>query len=582
MTTLLPIVPRRRLGPLLLVTIAGCGSASADLDFTIEGRPYRMVNNERTFANAEADAISKGGHLVHIDSQAENDAIFAAIQAAVPSGSTASDGGGAVYVWIGGTETSEGTYGWVDSPLVPFWTGGKTGAAAAGSFANWGSSIVGSGGPEPDNFNGTQNRAAMAITAWPSSGASKIGQPGQWNDIRDSNSLAYVIEFDGMWAKFRMSHGGVAKGTFTTRLFFDKVPLTVGNFVGLAEGTQSFVDEKMGSAGLRPYYNGLKCHRIIKDFMIQGGCPRGNGTSGPGYDFPDEFDATLRHTAGGMLSMANSGVDTNGSQFFVTVAPTTHLDNKHSIFGQVVDGYSTVVLPLSLVTTGASDRPVEDVVIEEINIQRAGTAARAFAPALPVIDLVPLTPSIGTAGQCMLDFVRTPFAGYDLLNTGDLTTWEMDKIAAYNEVPDTTLLNGNSFAPAAAKQRFFRMARVSYPSPGPVSLVGKKIVVESSSLRVTYNLTTAAGGTYNVFQANPAVNQSGNITNWTWVRSAWGGNLSASIAAGEITIGTNQVRFLDATLRPPTNLARGALYLADHINYYNLPGVSRLTITTLP
>jgi cyclophilin family peptidyl-prolyl cis-trans isomerase len=363
------------------------------------------------------------------------------------------------------------------------------------------------------------------------------------------------------------------------------VPLTVGSFVGLAAGTQTFVDEKNGVVTTRPYYNGLKCHRIIKDFMIQGGCPRGNGTSGPGYEFPDEFDSTLRHTTAGMLSMANSGADTNGSQFFVTVAPTTHLDNKHNVFGQVVDGYDTVVEPLSLVPTvdpaNNDDRPILPVIIEELTIHRAGSAARSFAPPLPVVDLIPLTPSRGAGNTCMLDFARTPFAGSVLLHTGDLRTWEMEELGNFGASPQTDLLSGTSFAPPGSPKRYFRMARVNYPSPGPASLTGKRIVVESSNLRVTYNLSTDTTGTYNVFQT-PSTNINGNILSWTWTRNSWGGELSANIPAGDITIGTDQIRFLDAELRPATNLARGALYLQNHNTYYNLPGVSRLTITNLP
>jgi cyclophilin family peptidyl-prolyl cis-trans isomerase len=575
----------RRLAPLFVAIVAGCGNASADSDFTIAGRPYRVVSTVRSFASAEADAVSQGGHLVHIDSQAENDAILVAVNAAVTAGSTAADGDGARYVWIGGTETTEGTYAWMDSEATPFWTGGKAGAATAGAYVNWGANPVSTSGPEPDNSNGTQNRTAMALTAWPSSGTAKIGQPGQWNDLRDDNALVYVIEFDGIWATFRMSHGGVAKGSFTARLFFDKVPLAVGSFVSLAGGTQTFVDEKNGTVAMRPYFNGLKCHRIIKDFMIQGGCPRGNGTGGPGYEFPDEFDASLRHSAGGTLSMANSGADTNGSQFFLTVAATAWLDDKHSIFGQVVDGYATVVLPLSLVPTvdpaNQDDRPLQDVIIEEVTIHRAGTAARAFAPALPVIDLVPLTASVGEAGQCMLDFPRTPFAGCDLLQTGNLTTWEMQDIGNLEDPPYAGLLDGNYYA-AGATQRFFRMARVNYPSPGPVSLLGKKVVVESSTLRVTFNLSSASGGTYDVYASDGWLNKSGNILSWTWERGLWGGYLTASIPAGDIMIGTSQILFLDADLLPATNYAFGYLFLANHSSYYlNLPGTSRLTITPL-
>ncbi len=112
------------------------------------------------------------------------------------------------------------------------------------------------------------------------------------------------------------------KGEIHLNLFADKTPITVANFVNLAN---------------RGFYNGLKFHRVIEQFMIQGGCPKGTGTGGPGYNFKDEFDATLRHSKPGILSMANSGPNSNGSQFFITHVPTPWLDGKHSVFGQVID-----------------------------------------------------------------------------------------------------------------------------------------------------------------------------------------------------------------------------------------------------
>ena len=111
-----------------------------------------------------------------------------------------------------------------------------------------------------------------------------------------------------------------SKGTITLRLFADKTPVTVANFANLAR---------------RGFYNGLKFHRVIPDFMVQGGCPKGTGTSGPGYDFEDEFDASLGHTKPGILSMANAGPGTNGSQFFITHVPCPWLDGKHTVFGEV-------------------------------------------------------------------------------------------------------------------------------------------------------------------------------------------------------------------------------------------------------
>jgi len=148
-------------------------------------------------------------------------------------------------------------------------------------------------------------------------------------------------------------------GKFKVKLFANEAPNTVNNFVSLADGT------KTG----KPFYDGTVFHRVIPDFMIQGGCPEGTGRGGPGYQFADEFHPTLKHTKPGLLSMANAGPGTNGSQFFVTVAATPWLDNKHSIFGEVVEGYS-VVETISKVARGAMDRPKQEVKVNSVTIER--------------------------------------------------------------------------------------------------------------------------------------------------------------------------------------------------------------------
>ena len=168
----------------------------------------------------------------------------------------------------------------------------------------------------------------------------------------------------GTYAEF-----DTTEGSFTVRLFEKEVPKTVANFVGLAEGTKEWRDPSSGEKKTDPYYDGVVFHRIISGFMIQGGDRLGTGTGGPGYNFGDEFHPSLRHAKIGMLSMANAGPNTNGSQFFITLGPTPHLDNKHSVFGEVVEGLD-VVKRIGAVPTGRQDRPVTPVVINKVTIER--------------------------------------------------------------------------------------------------------------------------------------------------------------------------------------------------------------------
>jgi len=168
----------------------------------------------------------------------------------------------------------------------------------------------------------------------------------------------------GTYAQF-----DTTEGTFTIRLFEKEAPKTVANFVGLAEGTKEWTDPSTHEKKKAPYYNGVSFHRIIDGFMIQGGDRLGTGTGGPGYNFADEFHPSLRHSRAGILSMANAGPNTNGSQFFITLGPTPHLDNRHSVFGEVVEGMD-VVRKIGSVPVGRGDRPVKPVVINNVTITR--------------------------------------------------------------------------------------------------------------------------------------------------------------------------------------------------------------------
>jgi peptidyl-prolyl cis-trans isomerase A (cyclophilin A) len=166
------------------------------------------------------------------------------------------------------------------------------------------------------------------------------------------------------------AHFTTSQGKFTARLFDAETPNTVANFAGLAEGTKEWTDPRTGRAVKQPYFNGTIFHRVIAGFMIQGGDPLGQGTGGPGYTFADEFHATLRHAKAGILSMANRGPNTNGGQFFITLAATPWLDDKHSVFGEVVDGMDVVKKIGGTATSKPGDRPLAPITIESVTIER--------------------------------------------------------------------------------------------------------------------------------------------------------------------------------------------------------------------
>lgn len=151
-------------------------------------------------------------------------------------------------------------------------------------------------------------------------------------------------------------------GDFEAELYAKECPETVWNFINLAEGRQ-----ETGKEG--NFFDSLTFHRVISGFMIQGGCPSGTGTGDPGYRFEDEFDPSLRHESGGLLSMANSGPGTNGSQFFITLGPTPHLDDRHAIFGKIIEGMAAVT-KIGAVQTDAGDRPIEPVMMHRVTIRR--------------------------------------------------------------------------------------------------------------------------------------------------------------------------------------------------------------------
>jgi len=234
------------------------------------------------------------------------------------------------------------------------------------------------------------------------------------------NSVQAEPSSDGLYAGFVTE-----RGSFWCRLEWEKAPRTVANFVSLAEGTRDWVHFKSGKVVRRPYYNGVTFHRTIDKFMIQGGSPNGLGTDGPGYQFADEFHSTLKHSKAGTLSMANSGKNSNGSQFFVTVTNTPWLDGVHSIFGEVVEGMD-VVHAISKLPADANGKPVAPVTISEVRILRIGAFAQSYDPAavrppLPDVGVVPAaivytTNSLNLLTRSRTNHYQHVFYGADLVN----------------------------------------------------------------------------------------------------------------------------------------------------------------------
>ena len=207
--------------------------------------------------------------------------------------------------------------------------------------------------------------------------AALIGSTGDLSaQAAASDAVKEATKADGLYAVLDTSMGVVV-----CKLHADKAPVTVANFIGLALGEKTWKDPKSGAERSDPFYDGLLFHRILKDFMVQGGCPLGTGTGNPGYKFVDEFHPDLRHDKPGVLSMANSGPNTNGSQFFITHVPTPWLDDKHSVFGQCILGQDVLNEMAGVKMVGPGPRPFKPetpIVLKKLTLVRTGAAAKAF------------------------------------------------------------------------------------------------------------------------------------------------------------------------------------------------------------
>tara|TARA_B110000438_G_scaffold290031_1_gene325294 strand:- start:1318 stop:2202 length:885 start_codon:yes stop_codon:yes gene_type:complete len=277
-----------------------------------------------------------------------------------------------------------------------------------------------------------------------------------------SLASAFVLTEDGIYAVFDASAGEI-----TVELDYDQVPITVGNFVGLAAGTKAYFDKLTGEISQAPFYDGITFHRVVTNFVIQAGSPNGQGTDGPGYSFADEFVDGLTHEAEGVLSMANSGVNTNGSQFFITLRATPELDDLHTVFGRIVEGIEIVRLIGSVSRSPDDVNPPEAAVINSAEIVRSGAAALAWdesVVSLPEVYSDSIRVTFPGDGTPLIHMNRPASAQAWLYSSTDLFNWT--RLAAWNPLtvadPDFTagLAPGNYPVDTI---RYLRRVDVFYP-----------------------------------------------------------------------------------------------------------------------
>lgn len=330
--------------------------------------------------------------------------------------------------------------------------------------------------------------------------------------------LQASAQTNGIFADFTTS-----LGSFTCQLSYSNAPKAVANFIGLATGQRPWLDTTTGEVRTNAFYDGLTFHRVITNFMDQAGSPNGLGTDGPGYAVVDEFNSLLTFDSPWMLAMANSGPDSNGSQFFVTVAPYTSGTYVYTVFGRVVSG-TNVVAAINHVRTDSKDKPLTNVYIQQVTIRRVGTAALAFdidAQGLPVVTNLPvqLAPT-ATGTNVSLVFSNRIYSDSRWYSSTNLQTWTENQVGIDLVPPATNRVQ----VPIDAPDKFFRMAQVQYPAStrAPKNLLGRTLVMVFSGGQGTNTIVfnNTGGGTYNFPGYTP-----GTLTSYTWSQEPYRGLL---------------------------------------------------------
>lgn len=282
---------------------------------------------------------------------------------------------------------------------------------------------------------------------------------------------------DGIYADFVTS-----MGSFTCRLDYSIAPKAVANFIGLATGQRPWIDMTNGTVRTTPFYDGTTFHRVIDKFMIQGGSRKGDGTDGPGYVFVDEFKDSAKFDKAYQLAMANSGPDSNGSQFFLTVATAQHLNNVHTIFGRVTSG-TNVVMDISkvAVSTNGTSKPLTDVVIQSVTIRRVGSTAINFdinTKGLPVVTNAPLQLTAAETAVG-LSFPNRQYAHNRLFVSTNLNSWTADSLG----VELTTTFTNRVFRTNDTGPHFYRFAQAVYAEStlAPKDLANRVLTLDTAS-----------------------------------------------------------------------------------------------------
>lgn len=310
-------------------------------------------------------------------------------------------------------------------------------------------------------------------------------------------------------------------GAFSCQLSYSNAPKAVASFIGLATGQRPWLDLATGQVRTNAFYDGLIFHRVVSNFVNQAGSPNGLGTDGPGYAFVDEFNPLLNFNTPWTLGMANSGPDSNGSQFFITVAPFTGGNNIYTVFGRAVSG-TNVLAVINHVATDSNNKPKTNVSIQKVVIRRVGDAALAFdinAQGLPTVTNIPMNIQAG-AGTVELTFSNRPYADTRWYSSTNLNSWTANKFGIEVAAPSSNSVSLAADAPA----KFFRAAQVQYPAStlAPKNVLGRKLTMAFSAGLGTNTILfdASGGGTYNLPGTGP-----GTVTSYTWSQQPYNGLL---------------------------------------------------------